>query len=201
MNFKPLIELDLKLLALGKAAPIFQKMHENFIRENDPKLCLEKLKPNYLDVFRLVVVEKDDYKSRVHKFCKMCLTPALSQYVLSDLGNRIVDDILNSEDSIKYGSRTFFQTALLKDLLAKNIFDEYVKYCLQYEIFVKDWITKYITARYTNSGILKFISLSLAAITTKVSKALEQDFLLKHTELSKGLNDFCKILKNDLVIS
>ncbi|XP_040214317.1 up-regulator of cell proliferation-like [Rana temporaria] len=201
-EFKPLLELDLKLLSLGKAAPKFQKRHDDFIQENDPKLCLEKLKPEYLQIFKEVYMKTDDCRDRAKRFCDKYLKPALIDYVFSNLGKDIVDDILSSEDSMKYGSRIFFQNALLSDLLKKKIFSEYVKYCLQYEIFVIDWITNYITVRYMESARLKkVISTRLSAITRKVKETLEIKSVLRHTTLSESLDEFCQNLKNELVIS
>ncbi|XP_068103306.1 up-regulator of cell proliferation-like [Hyperolius riggenbachi] len=201
-HFKQWFELDLKLLVFGKAYPMFQKMHEDFIHENDSKLCLEKLKPNYLILFKQVFIATSDCKIRAQEFCKICLKPALSEYVFSNLGMHIVDDILTSEDSIKYGSRTFFQTALLRDLLVEKKFDDYVKYCLHYERFLKDWITKYIISRYKESGSMKkLISILLSAVTKKIKEVLEQDSLLNQAELSQALKDFRKFLNDDLVIS
>ncbi|XP_077303268.1 up-regulator of cell proliferation-like isoform X2 [Lithobates pipiens] len=201
-EFKPLLELDLKLLSLGKAAPKFQKRHNDFIQENDPKFCLEKLKPEYLKIFKEVYMKTDDCRDRAKRFCDKYLKRALIDYVYSNLGNDIVDDILSSEDSMKYGSRTFFQNALLSDLLKNKIFSEYVKYCLQYEIFVIDWITKYITVRYMeNARLKKLISTRLSAITRKVVETLEIESLLRHTTLSESLDEFCQNLKNELVIS
>ncbi|XP_075037379.1 up-regulator of cell proliferation-like [Mixophyes fleayi] len=201
-QFKLNFEIDLKLLVLGKAAPMFQNMHDDFIENNDPNQCLEKLKTDYLNTFKRVYQVKDDCKYRAQTFCEICLKPALSRYVYSHLGKDIVDDILMSEDSQKYGSKTFFQSALLKDLLTKNTFDEYVKYCRQYEIFAKNWITKYIILRYKKPESLKnVISTNLTAIINKVKHVLEEQSFLQHTKLSYSLDAFCKSLKKNLVIS
>ncbi|XP_075034945.1 up-regulator of cell proliferation-like [Mixophyes fleayi] len=201
-ELKQFFELDVKLLVLGKAAPMFQKMHDDFIQQNDTKQCLEKLKPDYLNTFKRVCQEKDDCKIRAQRFCEMCLKPALSGYVYSNLGKDIVDDILMSDNSKKYGSRMFFQSALLTDLLTEKTFDEYVQYCLHYEIFVKNWITKHTTVRYNQPESLKnLISANLTAITNKVKQVLEDQSLLQHTELSHSLDAFCENLQRDLVMS
>ncbi|KAM3917678.1 up-regulator of cell proliferation-like [Leptodactylus fuscus] len=201
-EFKPLFELKIKLLVLGKAAPLYQKMHEDFIRENDPKSRLEELKLEYLNTFRQVYEEKDDAKMRAQRFCDLCLKPALCDYIHANLGKYIVDDILNSEDSINYGSRTFFQSALLQNLLEEKKFSEYVQYCLHYESFTKNWITKYITVRYQDNGRLDpIITEVLTCITKKVKQVLEAKSFLQHSELEPCLKMFCEILKKDLVIS
>ncbi|KAL8176545.1 UNVERIFIED_CONTAM: hypothetical protein K2H54_036159 [Gekko kuhli] len=50
LHTTPSFEVDLKLHILGEAAHIFQKMHEEFIKENDPRVHLEKLKPQKLGI-------------------------------------------------------------------------------------------------------------------------------------------------------
>ncbi|XP_075037380.1 up-regulator of cell proliferation-like [Mixophyes fleayi] len=200
-EFKQYFDQDLKLLVLGKAAPMFQKMHDDFIQNNDPKQCLEQLKSDYLNTFKQLYQEKDDCRIRAQRFCEMCLKPALSRYVYSNLGKDIVDDQLMSEDSKTYSSKTFFQSALLSDLLTEKKIDEYVQYCCQYEIFVKNWIKKHITLMYKKPESLKnLISTNLTAITNKVKHILEQS-LLQHTALSLSLDAFFESLKRNLVIS
>ncbi|XP_073491206.1 up-regulator of cell proliferation-like [Aquarana catesbeiana] len=50
--FSSKFELDIKLFISRKASRAFQNLHERFIEENDPKICLEKLKPQYLATFK-----------------------------------------------------------------------------------------------------------------------------------------------------
>ncbi|KAM4632431.1 up-regulator of cell proliferation-like [Discoglossus pictus] len=45
LHITSLFQMQIKLFIFRRAAPMFQKMHNNFIQENDPKICLEKLKP------------------------------------------------------------------------------------------------------------------------------------------------------------
>ncbi|XP_075422630.1 interferon-induced very large GTPase 1-like [Ascaphus truei] len=202
LNTAPLFELDLKLLGLVRAAPMFQKMHDDFIQENDPKLCLEKLKPKYFSTFKCIYQKKDESQRRAQSFCDTCLKPALSEYMYRNLGKDIVDDILHSGDSVRYGSRTFFQFSLLKELLEDEIFTQYVEYSNQYESFVRKWILKHIEKKYKEStGLETLQSNILSSITKKVREVLKDPKVQRSPNVSSCLEIFCAMLEKDLVIS
>lgn len=59
LNFNKQFELDIKLFIFGKASKAFQKLHDKFIHENDPKRFLEKLKPQYLSILLMIFHKKD----------------------------------------------------------------------------------------------------------------------------------------------
>ncbi|XP_075422627.1 up-regulator of cell proliferation-like [Ascaphus truei] len=195
-------ELDLKLLILGRAAPMFQKMHEDFVQKNDPNLCLESLKSQYFATFESIFQEKDECQTRARHFCELCLKPALAEYVNNYLGKEIVSDILTSVDSMEYRSRTFFQFTVLRKLLEENRFDQYVEYINKYESFVKQWILKYITDKYGESRGLESLQLIiLSSIFRKVRATLKHREVLGSNNVSDFLANFCKMLNKELVIS
>nr|DBA18980.1 TPA: hypothetical protein GDO54_014869 [Pyxicephalus adspersus] len=201
LHLTPLFELDLKLLLMGQAAPIFQKKHKIFFQENNMKSYLDKMKPQYFSTFQNVYQENDESKVRAQKFCEVCLKPALSEYVYKNLGGEIVNDILTSGDSIRYSSRTFFQYNLLKELLEDHNFNSYIKYNNHYETFVKKWIIKFITKKYKDSTSLESLkSIILACISRKVRQTLKDQRVPGTSNVSQCLKTFCSILKKDLVI-
>nr|XP_028559958.1 interferon-induced very large GTPase 1-like isoform X1 [Podarcis muralis] len=195
-------EVDLKLHILGEAAHEFQKMHDEFIKENDPYIRLEKLKPHYFSIFRDLYLEKDAQQIRAKDFCDQCLHPALVSYINKRLGIEIVDDILNSAQSIGYASRSFFQFTVLKELLEEGNVDSYVKYIRAYEKFVKNWIQKHILDYYAKNECLKKLEEEiLSAIVKKIIETLEK---LKHQDIetvSEFLDSFCREMQKELVIS
>ncbi|XP_068102723.1 up-regulator of cell proliferation-like [Hyperolius riggenbachi] len=200
LHLTPLFELDLKLILLGQAAPVFQKKHNVFFLENNMKSYLDKLKPQYLSTFKNIYHEKDESKIRAQKFCETCLKPALSDYVYKNLGGEIVNDILTSGDSIKYSSRTFFQYSLLKELLEEHNFNRYVKYNNHYEVFVKNWIVKYITEKYKDVTSMESLKANiLARVSRKVKQALKDPRVTESLNVSQCLKTFCAMLKKDLV--
>nr|XP_046255040.1 up-regulator of cell proliferation-like [Scatophagus argus] len=72
-------EFDLKLHMCGIASREFQEKHKNFLSERDPKLQLEKLKPQYLSDFLDLYEERDDCKADA--FVRLCIRPAVEGYI------------------------------------------------------------------------------------------------------------------------
>ncbi|XP_062993546.1 up-regulator of cell proliferation-like isoform X2 [Elgaria multicarinata webbii] len=195
-------EVDLKFHILGEAAGLFQKMHEDFIKANDPQVRLEKLKLQYYSTFRDLYLEKDAMQNRAKDFCDQCLQPALVDYINKRLGIEIINDILNSAQSIGYASRSFFQFTVLKELLEEKDVNSFVEYIMAYEVFVKNWIWGQMLDHYAETDNLKDLEKEiLSKIVTKVWKTLEN---VKHKEtetLSEFLESFCREMQKDLVIS
>ncbi|XP_077303586.1 up-regulator of cell proliferation-like isoform X2 [Lithobates pipiens] len=201
LHTSPQFELDLKLHVLGRAAPMFQKMHEDFIQENDPRISLEKLKPQYLATFRNIFLEKDICKKRAEDFCCSCLKPAIVEFIYKNLGREIVDDILLSKHSKEYSSRMFFQYNLLKKLLELKDFDQYMIYINDYEAFVKNMLQAHILDNYGKPGGLKNLHEKIIhKITHVVNNALKDPTVQESTNVSSFLKMFCKLLQKELVI-
>ncbi|XP_053883362.1 interferon-induced very large GTPase 1-like [Malaclemys terrapin pileata] len=195
-------EVDLKLHILGEAASTFQKMHEDFLKKNDPQRRLEELRPQYFSTFRDLYYEKDACQKRAVDFSHQCLIPALWEYMKKRLGIEIVDDFLNSGESIKYGSRSFFQFTVQKKLLEEMDFDNYVKYISNYEEFVKAWIQTCLISHYRETGSLGELERTvLATIMKKIRDALESSECQDAVTISEFLEQFCQALCKELVIS
>ncbi|KAM5153051.1 interferon-induced very large GTPase 1-like [Mantella aurantiaca] len=201
LNYSPHFELDIKCHILGRASGEFQAMHDKFIVENDPKLCLEKLKPQYLETFINTFQEKDSCQTKAKEFCQQCLKPAVKDFVFKQLGNKIVDDILQSSENKKFSSRTFFQSFLLQELLEEMSFQKYVAYIGSYEEYTKDWIMNYIEKKYANAQGLKPLEENiLLAVSKEVRAALVEDKSLKAPSIGDFLESVCEELKSLLVI-
>ncbi|KAL8176540.1 UNVERIFIED_CONTAM: hypothetical protein K2H54_036101 [Gekko kuhli] len=202
LHTTPSFEVDLKLHILGEAVHFFQKMHEDFITENDPRVRLEKLKPQYFSTFTDLYLEKDAHQTRAKNFCDHCLHPALLDYVNRKLGIAIVDDILSGTQSMGYASRSFFQYTVLKELLEERNVDSYVRYTRSYEEFVKSWIMRQILGHYAdNHSLMNLEKDILSAIVKKSMEMLEN---LKHKGvqmISEFLEMFCKEMQKELLIS
>uniref|UniRef100_A0A8C5QAL4 VLIG-type G domain-containing protein n=1 Tax=Leptobrachium leishanense TaxID=445787 RepID=A0A8C5QAL4_9ANUR len=202
LHFSLIFELEIKLLILGKASLRFQEMHETFIQENDPKICLEKLKPQYLQTFLSLFQEKDQSRHRAKQFCDLCLKPAVTEYIYKHLGRNMVDDILTSSDDIKFKSRTYFQDHVLKDLLEKEDCLSFVEYSASYEKYLRNWIKKYISEKYEKSAQLETLQKNiLSDIVTKIQTALKSEKCLESLNIKNLLENLCEELKSHLVIS
>ncbi|KAM5151719.1 interferon-induced very large GTPase 1-like [Mantella aurantiaca] len=201
LHISPQFDLDLKLNILGRATPMFQKMHEDFIQENDPRLSLEQLKPLYLATFKNIFLENDQCKKRAQDFCQSCLKPAIIEFIYKNLGGEIVDDILLSKDSKEYSSRMFFQFNLLKDLLEKNDFDQYMLYANQYEMFVKSKLQAHIVGKYGKPGGLKSLHENIIhKISYVIHKALKDRTVQESPNVPLFLEMFCELLQKELVM-
>ncbi|XP_063791250.1 interferon-induced very large GTPase 1-like [Pseudophryne corroboree] len=202
LHFSPQFVLDIKLLILGRASLNFQKMHDTYIQENDPKICLQKLRPQYFSTFRNVFQEKDECQNRAEIFCTLCLKPALTEYILRHLGEKILDEILHSCDSTTFSSRSHFQRAVLEKLLKENSFQTYVTYINSYERFLRDWIFQYIAAKYQSREALRALQENiLRVITEKIQEVLTSEQYSNMETLSTFLKKFCELFKEKLVIS
>ncbi|XP_026502794.2 interferon-induced very large GTPase 1-like, partial [Terrapene carolina triunguis] len=195
-------EVDLKLHILGEAASTFQKMHEDFLKKNDPQRRLEELRPQYFSTFRDLYYEKDACQKRAFDFCDRCLRPALWAYMKKRLGIEIVDDFLSSGESIEYGSRSFFQFTVQKKLLEEMDFNNYVKYVSNYEVFVKSWIQTRLFDHYRETGGLKELErMVLATIMKKIRDTLESCECQDTPTIFEFLDHFCQAMCKELVIS
>ncbi|KAL8176549.1 UNVERIFIED_CONTAM: hypothetical protein K2H54_036207 [Gekko kuhli] len=198
----PCFEVDLKLHILGEAAHLFQKMHEEFIKENDPQVRLEKLKPQYFSIFTDLYLEKDAHQTSAENFCNHCLHPALLDYVNRKLGIEIVDDIVKGSQSTEFSNRSFFQFTVLEQLLVQGNINNYVEYMTTYEEFVKSWIWRKILDRYRKKEALKNLeSEILSGILKKIREMLKILIHKGGEKMSEFLEMFCKEMQKELVIS
>ncbi|KAM9305342.1 LOW QUALITY PROTEIN: uncharacterized protein PAF06_013880 [Gastrophryne carolinensis] len=194
-------ELDLKLFICGKAAQLFQKMHDEFTRNNDPMAHLENLKPQYLATFLNIFHEKDQSQCRARQFCEQCLQPAMTDFIFKHLGAKIVDDILHSSDSKIFGSRSFFQCNLLENLLEEMSFQKYVDFIQSYEKYTETWILNYISNNYHVSSRLKDLYGDiLTSIGNRIQDVLEDRRCLESPDIESFLEEVCEMLQSELVI-
>ncbi|XP_029946599.1 up-regulator of cell proliferation-like [Salarias fasciatus] len=203
-------ETDLKLHICGIAAREFQKMHRKFLSENDPKTQLDEHKNQYLTDFLDLYINKDQGQRKAKDFVRVCIKPAVNDFINRSLCTDIVDEILTSSRSAEYSSRTYFQYHIQKELLEKDSFDSFVKYICSYEIYVKDWILKQIQQKLSDNNTLgKVKTKILLVIVKRISDATEQaskednDVLLPdNTEsVTKFISNMQKILIKDISIS
>ncbi|XP_068102710.1 up-regulator of cell proliferation-like [Hyperolius riggenbachi] len=200
INFTKKFILDIKLHIFGKATVEFQKMHDNFIQENDPIICLEKLKPQYLATFESIFHAKDECQIRAKKFCEQCLKPALTDYILRHLGKEIIDEIMKSSDI--FSSRSAFQQNVLENLLKKNMFKYYLRYINDYEKFVNNWIYRHIIEKYKSSPTHTCLEEKLlSSLIEKVQEVLRNERCMETETIATFLGQFCELLNTEIVIA
>ncbi|XP_073491754.1 interferon-induced very large GTPase 1-like [Aquarana catesbeiana] len=202
LKFSTIFELDIKLYILANAARNFEKMHEKFIEENDPKMCLNRLKLQYFLMFQNTFQEKDECQSRAKLFYEKYLEPAIVVYIFERLGGKIIDDILCSSNKEVFTSRTCFQFTILQSLLEEMSFKKYLRYIQSYEEFLADWILQYISDKYRNSStIRKFEEEILNFIEKEITDVFNDEQCLQSEDIGKYLENVCEMLNRQLFIN
>ncbi|XP_072542489.1 up-regulator of cell proliferation-like, partial [Salminus brasiliensis] len=166
--------VDLKLYICGIASRKFLEMHKRFLAEKDPLKHLEADKSEFLSEFIALYRRKDQCQRKAQNFTQLCFKPAVTEYINQSIGTDIVDAILNSEHSTEYSSRSYFQYNILKELLEKDDFEEFVRYIKNYECFVKKWIYKHVVQCFSKDiSLAKLKTNKLGSIFEKIDEAVE----------------------------
>ncbi|KAI5102664.1 interferon-induced very large GTPase 1-like, partial [Silurus meridionalis] len=202
-------ELDLKLHICGIASRTFYEMHKKFLSQQDPLKYLQRFKRKYLSDFIDLYREKDQCHRKAQDFTQLCLKPAVAEYIDKSLGPDIVDAVLLNNPS-EYSSRVLFQYTMQKELLEKSNFDDFRKYILQYNAYVKDWIYNHIVKCLSKDISLPNLKMKkLDIIMKEIMKALEASKLdengspLPNTAsgTTRFIQNFCKSMRCVIFIS
>ncbi|XP_078056870.1 up-regulator of cell proliferation [Mustelus asterias] len=194
-------EVDIKLHTCGHVLPTFQKMHEDFFRENDPLTRLEEMKSAYYSTFKDLYHEKDQSQKRAQALCSNCLQPALRNAIDKKLGVEIVEDVKASCTNHELSSRAYLQAVILLELLEEHRVENYIQYITNYEDFAKEWIRKRIIKNYTEGNKITGIATKIIqALIRKAKGAIEQATATEKENVSEFLTEFCNILRDDFVI-
>ncbi|KAK1891736.1 Interferon-induced very large GTPase 1 [Dissostichus eleginoides] len=209
-TFNPKFEIDLKLHICSISSREFLQMHRHFLSARDPRIQLEKYKPQYLLDFIDLYKKRDHCQRKADDFVRLCIKPAVEEYISRHLGTNIVDEVLAGGNSAEYSSRNFFQYNIQKELLQKEDFQSFVKFIRKYEMYVKDLIFQHILEEMSkDKALCKLKSQNLQVIVKKITDATEraskgEDGVLlpdnneSITELIKNMRTF---LTEDISIS
>ncbi|XP_034074462.1 up-regulator of cell proliferation-like isoform X2 [Gymnodraco acuticeps] len=174
-TFQPKFEIDLKLHICGIASREFLQMHKHFLSARDPRIQLEKYRPQYLLDFIDLYKKRDDCQRKADDFVRLCIKPAVEEYISRHLGTNIVDQVLAGRHSAEYSSRNFLQYNIQKELLQKEDFQSFVKFICKYEIYVKDLIFQHILQEMSeDKALCKLKSENLKVIVNKITDATER---------------------------
>ncbi|CAI5669312.1 unnamed protein product [Oreochromis niloticus] len=192
-------EVSLKQHICGFAAREFQKMHEDFIEENDPYRCLIKNKERFCDDFKDVFHERDQCQKKAEEFTNRCLKPAVEDFVNRSLGPDIIDEIRKLKE---FSTRMSFQYSILLHLLFKKDFQDYLNYISSYENYVKSWILKQIKKHFSKeSSVFEFEKRHLQSCIDSINSAINKAKTRKSDDFKVFIEDICKELGDKLVIS
>ncbi|XP_069374568.1 up-regulator of cell proliferation [Paralichthys olivaceus] len=192
-------EVSLKQHICGIAARHFQIMHDDFLRENDPYVCLNKNKKKFCDGFKDVFHQRDQSQKKAEEFTKQCLKPAVENFVYSKLGPHIIGEMKKQS---QFNARVYSQYEILLDLLSKDSFREYVRYIRSYESYVKEWIHEQIVKHFSNgSKLFELVEQHLDSSSSSIKDAIYQAKKKTSADLKTFINNFCQELGEKLVIS
>ncbi|XP_020327988.2 interferon-induced very large GTPase 1 [Oncorhynchus kisutch] len=194
-------EVYLKLHICGIAARQFQKMHDDFIALNDPRKCLEQSKHNYYTDFMNLFHERDQCQKKAEDFTKLCLRPAVEEYVTKRIGPDVVDEVVTGEGSEDYSTRTAFQFSILKELLTDENYEKYSEYIHVYKTFVKQWLFDQIVKQLSKESRLqkmenKHLSNIVRKITDNISTVSKAASTVNNIKTFIGI--ICNMLGEDL---
>ncbi|XP_035986123.1 up-regulator of cell proliferation-like [Fundulus heteroclitus] len=193
------LEVSLKQHICGSAARKFQKMHEDFIQENDPYRRLEKNKDKFCADFKDVFNKRDQCQKKAEEFTNQCLKPAVEDFVYRSLGLDIVDKMLTREE---FSTRMSFQCYILLDLISKSDFDIFQRYICSYESYVKSWISDRIKETFSSeSALCEFEDRHLQSCINRINAAIKNAKAEKTDSLKTFAENICKELGDKLVIS
>ncbi|XP_064782834.1 interferon-induced very large GTPase 1-like [Oncorhynchus masou masou] len=194
-------EVNLKLHICGIAARQFQKMHDDFIALNDPRKCLEQSKDNYYTDFMNLFHERDQCQKKAEDFAKLCLRPAVQDYVTKRIGPDVVDEVVTGEGSEDYSTRTAFQFSILKELLTDENYEKYSDYIHFYKTFVKQWLFDQIVKQLSKERRLqkmenKHLSNIVRKITDNISTVSKASSTVNNIKTFIGI--ICNMLGEHL---
>ncbi|KAM8899636.1 up-regulator of cell proliferation [Spinachia spinachia] len=192
-------EVPLKQHICGIAAREFQKMHKEFINLNDPYRCLNQNKEKFRTDFKDVFHERDQCQKKAEEFVNSCLRPAVEEFVNRSLGPDIIGEMLMDQ---RFSTRMFFQSSVLLDLLAKDVFENYLSYICSYEQYVKKWILDQMVECFSKgSAMSKFEDRHLLSSINSINEAIKKAKTNKSGNLRSFVQNVCQELGDKLVIS
>ncbi|CDQ87894.1 unnamed protein product [Oncorhynchus mykiss] len=195
-------EVKLKLHICGIAERTFQEKHNDFIEVNDPKKCLEQSKNKYLTEFRDLFHNRDQCQKKAEEFTKLCLQPAVQDYVTKMICPDVVDEVKTGKGSEDYSTRGAFQFSILKQLLMDGKYEKYREYINRYESFVKDWLFDHIVQQLSKDNRLeklenKHLSEIVKMITAEISKIRNTTHTVKY--IKTFIQNMCCAIEEKLV--
>ncbi|KAM9718170.1 up-regulator of cell proliferation isoform 2-T2 [Menidia menidia] len=192
-------EVSLKQHICGKAAQLFQKMHNDFLSRNDPCRCLQNNKEQFHADFKDIFLKKDQCQKKAEEFTTKCLKPAVEDFINRSLGPDIIDEMLTKE---QFSTRISFQHSILQDLLKRDDFKDYVRYISSYEDYAKEWILHQTEEHFSKEATTfgsedRHIKSCISCITNAIDGAKRENSV----HLRGLIEDICKKLGDKLVLS
>ncbi|KAK9978920.1 hypothetical protein ABG768_020656 [Culter alburnus] len=195
------VELSLKLHICGFTGREFEDIHYQFIQDNDPLIGLERFKQTYHSGFIDLFHERDQCQKKADEFLNNCLKPAVQTYISEILGTEMAEVMLTGEHALVFGTRTAFQYSVLKNLLDEFEFKLYAHFNVDYEYFVKLFISKKVTEHFSTENRMSKLEESLLSVVTReIMQAItDSEQSTETNDIRKFTQSICKKLEHRLV--
>uniref|UniRef100_A0A8C6SVQ9 Si:dkey-85k7.12 n=1 Tax=Neogobius melanostomus TaxID=47308 RepID=A0A8C6SVQ9_9GOBI len=192
-------EVSLKMYICAKAAEDFKKLHETFLKENDPFRYLDENKEKFCSDFKDVFNERDQCQKKAEEFTDQFLRPAVEDFVDRSLGPDIIGEMLTCQ---QFSTRMFFQYSLLLDMLSEDQFENYWDYFEHYDHYVKEWIYNQIISHFSGqASACEFENRLLQSCINSINAAVKKAMAETIETLKGFVEEICKELNDKLVIS
>ncbi|XP_061565801.1 up-regulator of cell proliferation-like [Cololabis saira] len=192
-------EVSLKQHICADAARNFQRMQEDFMQANDPKILLGRNKKKFCADFKDVFHKRDQCQKKAEEFTEQCLKPAVEDFVYRSLGPNITEEMMKSK---AFSTRTSFQGSILLDLLSKEDFNSYLSFNSKYEDYVKIWILGQIKEHFSDASKTSgYEEEHIKSSIKNIKNAMEKVKSEQTADLKTFVEHICKELGDKLVIS
>ncbi|XP_030194322.1 up-regulator of cell proliferation [Gadus morhua] len=194
-------EAELKLYICSNAARNFHEKHLAFIAENDPLNCVNLHKERFFDDFKDLYHAREQDEKKAQEFAIRCLQPAVETYIRVSMVPEVVDEMVSGTDSVKFSTRMFFQSSVLKDLLSKNKFCHFKEYTTSYEKFIREWIQEQIEKRFSDgTKLIELENNYLKRCIKCIDDAIQKAQMNKQATQKEFVQDICRELGDKLVM-
>ncbi|KAL1023849.1 hypothetical protein UPYG_G00047180 [Umbra pygmaea] len=147
--------------------------------------------------------ERDQCQKKAEDFTKLCLKPAVLDYVTKMIGPDVVDEVKTGEGSEDYSTRMSFQFSILKQLLTDGKYEKYKEYIRNYEQFVNKWLFDHIVIQLSKESSLE--KLEMKHLTEMVKIITDAIVKVRNTtstnkDIKTFIQNLCSALGDKLVL-
>uniref|UniRef100_A0A8C9WKT6 VLIG-type G domain-containing protein n=1 Tax=Scleropages formosus TaxID=113540 RepID=A0A8C9WKT6_SCLFO len=211
-------KLDLLLYLCDMAKKEFTDLHRQFREANDPRVFLEKMKPEYYSIFKIHCKDTTSAVAVADILC-MKLKPRILQAVYNQSAVDVADTIRRNSEAFR-GNKSNLEKHFLKSLAKSKKFEDFIKYVHDPRKYFENFITEHVKNQLgTNQSFLQIfknnLKAKLACVTDAVEAATEQVKNRKEDsdesqedsadtsqeEANVWLDSFCKKLADKLEFS
>ncbi|XP_067307092.1 interferon-induced very large GTPase 1 [Pseudorasbora parva] len=152
----PKFEVDIKEYICSKAVESFQEVQELLIKERETKeRFLNESKDKQMLNFKYQFRKRDQCQKAAQSFTNLCLKSTAEDFIYSSLESQIFNDMLQNKNARLYSSPKKFHYGLLKEMLLKDSFENFLQYLQSHESYSQKIIDNFINAHLSGSIMIE----------------------------------------------